>query len=236
MTFIADACEEKTRDGMARHLMKAIVGLGATRFMCIYMSMREGGYEMGRSLSNIPRDWQLEYLNRGYDAEDPMFQSAVHAGAFGYWSDLLRNQTIDSAGRRVMKFAHDIDMCEGFTRKFDLGGGQIGVMMMAGPDLDRSRLARSAFITISDTFVHQTARVLGSISHVVDTSEFDELSPAQIQVLRLRAEGLSNAQVGVRMQIRPKTVESHVTQIKRRLNARNFLHAVQIGRRLGICF
>lgn len=164
-----------------------------------------------------------------------MFQSAVHAGAFGYWSEMLRNRELDRKGRRVMEFAQDIDMREGFTRKVDLGGGVIGVMMMAGAELDRSRLARAAFCAVSDTFAHQCRRVLGDVSHVVDVGSYEELSPAQTQVLQLRAEGLSLTEVAGRLRIRPKTVESHVTQIKRRLKARNFIHAIQIGRRIGIC-
>jgi serine/threonine-protein kinase len=48
----------------------------------------------------------------------------------------------------------------------------------------------------------------------------DELTERERQVLALIAEGLSNAAIGERMYLSPKTVEAHISQIFMKLNLR----------------
>ena len=50
----------------------------------------------------------------------------------------------------------------------------------------------------------------------------------------MRAEGLSNVEVAARTGTVAKTVESHVTQILRRLKARNMIDAIRIAKDLRI--
>jgi DNA-binding NarL/FixJ family response regulator len=45
----------------------------------------------------------------------------------------------------------------------------------------------------------------------------------------MRAEGLSNKAVAVAMNRHEKTVECHVTEILRRLEARNMIEAIRIA-------
>ncbi|RYG31958.1 MAG: LuxR family transcriptional regulator, partial [Burkholderiales bacterium] len=59
-----------------------------------------------------------------------------------------------------------------------------------------------------------------------------ELSKTQLKVLVMRSEGLSNKQVGQAMGRHEKTVECHVTEILRRLNARNMIDAIRIATKL----
>jgi DNA-binding NarL/FixJ family response regulator len=45
----------------------------------------------------------------------------------------------------------------------------------------------------------------------------------------MRAEGLSNKDIAVMMSRKEKTVECHVTEILRRLEARNMIDAIRIA-------
>jgi DNA-binding NarL/FixJ family response regulator len=58
------------------------------------------------------------------------------------------------------------------------------------------------------------------------------LSRTQLKVLMMRAEGLSNKLVAQAMNRHEKTVECHVTEILRRLDARNMIDAIRIATRL----
>lgn len=60
------------------------------------------------------------------------------------------------------------------------------------------------------------------------------LSPQQLRVLRLIAEGTTNREIAVALGLSPHTVKDHVAELVRRLEVRNRAQAVQQGQRLGL--
>jgi len=62
----------------------------------------------------------------------------------------------------------------------------------------------------------------------------DELSPREIEVLRLIAGGNANKLIADQLSISEETVKSHVTNILSKLGANDRTHAVTIGLRRGI--
>jgi DNA-binding NarL/FixJ family response regulator len=62
-----------------------------------------------------------------------------------------------------------------------------------------------------------------------DRSEFAELSPKQLTVLRLLAQGLGRKQMAERMGVGEETVKTHLAEARRKLGARTSAHAVAIG-------
>jgi DNA-binding NarL/FixJ family response regulator len=60
------------------------------------------------------------------------------------------------------------------------------------------------------------------------------LTPQQLRVLGLIARGLSNKDVGRELHVSAHTVKTHVTQILRKLRARDRAHAAVIALREGI--
>ena len=66
--------------------------------------------------------------------------------------------------------------------------------------------------------------------HVAD----DDLSPREIEVLRLIAAGNANKQIADQLSIGEATVKSHVTNILSKLGANDRAHAVTIGLKRGI--
>ena len=62
----------------------------------------------------------------------------------------------------------------------------------------------------------------------------DELSPRQMDILRLMAAGNANKQIADQLNIGEATVKSHVTNILSKLGANDRTHAVTIGLKRGI--
>ena len=62
----------------------------------------------------------------------------------------------------------------------------------------------------------------------------DELSPREIEVLKLIAVGKSNKEIGDKLFIGEATVKGHVTNILSKLTANDRAHAVTIGLKRGI--
>lgn len=57
-------------------------------------------------------------------------------------------------------------------------------------------------------------------------SQFNSLSPRQRQVMEYVAAGLSNKDIGARLNISPKTVENHRAWVMERMGAKNFAELV----------
>ena len=68
----------------------------------------------------------------------------------------------------------------------------------------------------------------------VETVNEPYLTPAELQVLQLTADGLTDQQVGERIGIAWQTVRHHQTAIRRRLGALTRAQAVAIALREGL--
>jgi DNA-binding NarL/FixJ family response regulator len=62
----------------------------------------------------------------------------------------------------------------------------------------------------------------------------DALTPAEIRVLRLIAEGYANKEIGARLSISEETIKSQVRSILSKLNTNDRTHAAMIGLKRGI--
>ena len=231
LTFANQAPQMPNKKALGNSLLSLIEMMGAARYACLYLRRDPCGYVIERSIANVPPTFQEAYLERGYDAADPIFQNAVRAGACGYWSEQTRNVDLDKGGREVMGIARDHNMNEGFTKRVMLDNGGIAVMMAAGQEMSRDDRSRTALRLAFDVFANEGARLLklsGEPRGEMPSGE-SLLSRTQLRVLLMRAEGLSNKDIACKMARKEKTVECHVTEILRRLEARNMIDAIRIA-------
>ncbi len=235
LAFAAQAPGLQTLKALGSSLLTLVETVGATRFACLYLRREQGELVIDRSISNLPRLWQELYLERGYDATDPVFQGVARGGAYGYWNELTGSMVMNKAGREVMGAAREFDMHDGFTKRIMLDTGGMAVMMVAGLELVRHPRTRAALRMAFDVFANEGARMLkipGEGASEGEPSAKRGLSKTQLRVLLMRSEGLSNMQVAQSLGRHEKTVECHVTEILRRLDARNMIDAIRIATRL----
>ncbi len=236
LTFAAQAPELHTRKQLGEGLMSVLSAVRATHYACLYLRRQNGEMVIEKSISNLPQTWLKLYLDRGYDASDPVFQGVVRGGAYGYWDELTKGLILGRNGREVMGAARQFDMKDGFTKRVTLDTGGVAVVMAAGEELERESMARAALRMAFDVFANEGARMLKSPVILRGGGDVGEglltLSKTQLKVLMMRAEGLSNKMVAQAMKRHEKTVECHVTEILRRLGARNMIDAIRIATRL----
>jgi two-component system NarL family response regulator len=60
------------------------------------------------------------------------------------------------------------------------------------------------------------------------------LTPRELEVLRLLAQGKSNKAIGITLSVSEVTVKSHVQSIFRKLNAASRTEAIAVARRKGL--
>jgi DNA-binding NarL/FixJ family response regulator len=82
-----------------------------------------------------------------------------------------------------------------------------------------------------------TKRVINQFTHIARPTpppELDELTGREREILRLIAEGLSNAEIGERLYISETTVKTHVTHVLQKLNLRDRVQAVVLSYQSGL--
>jgi DNA-binding NarL/FixJ family response regulator len=82
-----------------------------------------------------------------------------------------------------------------------------------------------------------TRRVISQFTHIprpTPAPELDELTGREHDILRLIAEGLSNAEIGERLYISETTVKTHVTHVLQKLNLRDRVQAVVLAYQSGL--
>jgi len=82
-----------------------------------------------------------------------------------------------------------------------------------------------------------TKRVIGAftrIAHVAAPDEVRDLSERELEVFRLIARGLSNAEIGQELFIGETTVKTHVTHILQKLDLRDRVQAVVLAYQTGL--
>ena len=67
------------------------------------------------------------------------------------------------------------------------------------------------------------------ISHPEPPKELADLTDRELDVLRLIARGLSNAEIGQELYISDTTVKTHITHILQKLNLRDRVQAVVLA-------
>ena len=119
-------------------------------------------------------------------------------------------------------------------------------IVLVGSSRDRDRLRPSlagAFEVIGETATIEAARALRADAFLVAGSETDAetqdltplepLTPRELEVLNLLAEGLPNKAIAARLQISDQTVKFHVASICGKLGVGNRTSAVRAAVRRG---
>lgn len=124
-------------------------------------------------------------------------------------------------------------------------------VVLIGPAVDRARLrsdlAKTNVIVVAEAETTADAHALGTdadayllsasagASRSIGDNEFHEpLTPRELEVLTLLAEGLSNKGIAERLAISDQTVKFHVAAIYGKLGAANRADAVRRAARRGL--
>ena len=235
LAFAAQAPDLPTKKALTDGLLTVLEAVGASNFACLYLKRDSGNIAIDRAISNLPRGWQELYLQQGYDAADPVFQGVARGGTCGYWDELTRGLVLGRFSREVMDQSKNFQMREGFTKRVALETGGYAVVMAAGSELVHTPSARAAMRMSFDIFANEGVRMMKSaLDHgrAPGAGAAHKLSRTQLKVLHMRSDGLTNKQVAIHMGRHEKTVECHVTEILRRLGARNMIDAIRIATKL----
>jgi DNA-binding NarL/FixJ family response regulator len=122
-----------------------------------------------------------------------------------------------------------------------LRAGAAGYLLKDVPSEQLAEAIRAA--ARGEVFIHPsvTRKVVAELTRLTERERVrreqplaEPLSPRELEVLALLAEGLSNQEIAGRLYIAPGTVKNHVSNILSKLNARDRTQAVLQAQELGL--
>jgi DNA-binding NarL/FixJ family response regulator len=87
---------------------------------------------------------------------------------------------------------------------------------------------------LSPAITKRVIKQFTRIPRLVPPKELGELTARELDILRLIADGLSNAEIGQRLYISETTVKTHVTHILQKLGLRDRVQAVVLAYQTGL--
>lgn len=172
---------------------------------------------------------EVKIVAYSHDAEDALQACREHRPRVAMLDVALEGSSIDGIAlcRRLRETLPEVEVVF-YTGRDELGlaaklldAGAKGVVSKADSSADLLRavlLVSRGKTYISPVFAARAER-----------SDFEELSPKQLEALRLVAQGLDRKEMAQRMGIGEETVKSHLVEVRRKLGARTSAHAVAIG-------
>jgi DNA-binding NarL/FixJ family response regulator len=87
---------------------------------------------------------------------------------------------------------------------------------------------------LSPTITKRVIKQFTRIPHPAPPRELEDLTERELDVFRLIARGLSNAEIGQELYISETTVKTHITHILQKLNVRDRVQAVVLAYETGL--
>jgi DNA-binding NarL/FixJ family response regulator len=118
-----------------------------------------------------------------------------------------------------------------------LRAGASGFVLKDDPPeqlLDAIRTVASGDALLSPSVTRRVIRQFTRLPSRTAPPALDELTSREHEVLRLLAEGLSNAEIGSRLFISETTVKTHVTRVLQKLHLRDRAQAIVFAYRAGL--
>ena len=100
--------------------------------------------------------------------------------------------------------------------------------------LDAIRIVARGDALLSPAVTKRVIRQFTRVPRPTPTSRLDELTERELEVFRLIARGLSNAEIGRELYISDTTVKTHITHILQKLSLRDRVQAIVLAYQTGL--
>ncbi|MGH3084009.1 MAG: response regulator [Gaiellaceae bacterium] len=139
----------------------------------------------------------------------------------------------DDAARILILTTFDLD-----EYVYDaLRAGASGFVLKDDPPeqlLEAIRIVAGGDALLSPTITKRVIKQFTRVSRPAPPRELEDLTERELDVFRLIARGLSNAEIGQELYISDTTVKTHITHILQKLNLRDRVQAVVLAYETGL--
>ena len=185
-------------------------------------------------ITGFPEEWEARYAQKNYYLNDNIAKTAFFKKGLIYWSDHIRIPGLDEEANdrcsRVMDEAASMGLRDGWL--YSLQGRrstEAAIISIAGGKMKKSERTRKILEYLVPHLGQAIERIILNRSR-----EYRRLTPRETQILSWTAAGKTAWEISQILKISQRTVEFHMGNILKKLDAVNACQAVAIGLSSGL--
>jgi len=232
--FIHNSNQADTVDSLFKVFEDAMSSMGFDRILLALMNdhpalKKEAEHGVVR---NYPESWVNYYLEKKYDVIDPVRTLSFTKTGVYTWSEIIDSGSLSKKQIQMFNEAEEAKLYNGIGVALRGGGGAVAALGAASTDrhidlcpfiLDKVNLLANQFYVCYWRLMESHA----TLSTVV-------LTTREGDILKWSAKGLTKVDIGHRLNISHHTVDYHVRNILKKLDAKNIAAAIFIALNLGL--
>jgi LuxR family quorum-sensing system transcriptional regulator SolR len=184
------------------------------------------------ALSHFPNGFLAYYHEQNYDRIDPIITAGLRTARPFCWKDALP-RTMSQKQKAFIAECRELGVHSGITMPFHGPGGRVDLVSVSQRRLKPTNRKRLSLIYAISAQVWQRSLTFEEGPAAAFPTGI-ELSPRELECLAWVREGVSYHDIADRLGISHRTVEFHMSNVLRKLDARDKTAAVVCAMRLGL--
>ena len=178
-------------------------------------------------VKNYPEEWVKYYLAQGYDHIAPVRTlSFTRTGAFT-WDGIINSKTLSKKQEKMFNEAEDIKLHCGVGVALRGSGGAVAALGAASTE---KGIDLTPFILDKvNLMAHQFYVCFWRLMEVQPLTNTITLTDREMEVLKWSAQGFTKSAVGDRLNISSHTVDYHIRNAMKKIDAKNITSAIAIA-------
>lgn len=177
------------------------------------------------------RTWAAHYRRNNYFPHDAAIRALLRSNESIWWNAFSRSAALTAEERKLFAEAREFGVAEGLSAPLRLANGSVWVCALTGEDSrpnwqvgDAARFAGERYLL----------RALALRDAALPAGRRLTLTPAQLSILRLLADGLSQKEAAQALSIAPRTVYNQIVAARRRLAVKTVPGLIQKAVKAGL--
>ncbi|HEB54760.1 MAG TPA: LuxR family transcriptional regulator [Gammaproteobacteria bacterium] len=232
--FVYYSNQADTVESLFKVFEEAMSSLGFDRILLALMTNHPSLKKEAEHgiVKNYPESWVSYYLEKKYDEIDPVrLWSFTRTGVYT-WNEIIESGSLSKQQIQMFKEAEESGLYNGLGVALRGSGGAVAALGAASTDrhIDKSPFVLDKVNLMANQFYICFWRLMES-RHTLSTVT---LTSRECDILKWAAKGLTKTDIGARLNISHHTVDYHVRNILRKLDARNMVAAIFVALNLGL--
>jgi DNA-binding CsgD family transcriptional regulator len=232
--FVRDTSRATGDETLFALLSRAVAQYGYDQLMFSVLFDRALPTELNRPclFTTYPEDWMKDYVEKDCARIDPVLRAAGTTGYAFTWEDLEKTTIYTPQQVRFMRMAEDAGLNAGIGVPVRGSRALVAGIGLAASDRHDGAAAHLDLLNAICTQFYLAFKRL-HMRPEASTADVTSLSPKEREILSWVAAGKTDDEIGIILSISRNTVDTHMRNIFRKLDAPNRVAAAVKGITLG---
>ncbi|WP_117195793.1 helix-turn-helix transcriptional regulator [Rhizobium terrae] len=228
----SEACNAaQNQEDVSALVERVTAALGFERFAMTGLPLPHEGLESHFLLNGWPPGWFSQYVEKDYFRDDPVVNLVRRVDRAIIWSEAINKQALPPKASQVMREAADFGLVDGVTVPIFSQAGFVGLFSLSGKQVSLSPPHRDLLHIIAISAFTRLRELGGTKTKIADEVM---ISRSESECLTWCVAGKTDREIGEITRRSPRTVQAHLANLQRKLNAVNRAQLIAEAFRRGL--